>query len=255
MHPIFITGIGTGIGKTVIAAILTEALHADYWKPVQAGETGGTDSEWIRQALSNSVSKIHPETYRLSMAASPHIAARNEGLRIDLDKIGEEFRKIIESRDKAQGTRHKTQNQMPKIQDQEGLISAPANGHLSSAIGEHRTDGDFLIIEGAGGLLVPLNEKEFVIDLAEKLRATVILVSRNYLGSINHSLLTALISRHRHLNIAGWIFNDQYLQYEDEIVEWSGFPKIASVPFSPNPDKKFVFDQAEALRLTLSKML
>jgi len=76
MQPIFVTGIGTGIGKTLVAAILVEALKADYWKPVQAGFEFGTDAEWIFGMISNPTSTIHPEIYRFRMAASPHIAAR-----------------------------------------------------------------------------------------------------------------------------------------------------------------------------------
>ncbi len=71
-----------------------------------------------------------------------------------------------------------------------------------------------LVIEGAGGLMVPLNEQEFVIDLAKMLDARLVLVSRNYLGSINHSLMTAAICRNYGLDVVGWVFNDQYLNYE-----------------------------------------
>ena len=70
--------------------------------------------------------------------------------------------------------------------------------------------------------MVPLNQKEFVIDLVKKLEADVLLVSRNYLGSINHSLMTAEVCRRNKLNVIGWIFNDQYINYEEEIVAWSG---------------------------------
>ena len=92
--------------------------------------------------------------------------------------------------------------------------------------GDHRSSSnDFLIIEGAGGLMVPLNGKEFAADLFKKLNAKIILVSRNYLGSINHSLLTAQVCKHYRLPVAGWLFNDQYLDYENEIVQWSGIPE------------------------------
>src|ERR1700730_4324989 len=170
MQSIFITGIGTTIGKTVTAAILTEALEADYWKPVQAGFENGTDSEWIASLVSSENSKVHPETYRLKLPASPHIAAKEENLEIKLEKIYHCYRQLA--------------------------------------------SGNTLIIEGAGGLMVPLNKKEFVIDLIKQLDASVILVSRNYLGSINHSLLTAAACKKYDLKVMGWIFNDQYLDYE-----------------------------------------
>ena len=87
VQTLFVTGIGTGIGKTVVSAILAEALQADYWKPVQAGYEDGTDSEWVRSVLDNSRSKVYPEVYRFKMPASPHIAAREENRTISLEKI------------------------------------------------------------------------------------------------------------------------------------------------------------------------
>ena len=87
------------------------------------------------------------------------------------------------------------------------------------------------------------------------MQAKVILVSRNYLGSIIHSLLTANICKQRGIDVIGWIFNDQYLDYENEIVKWSGYPKIASIPFVENVDKAFVLQQANAIRLSLQQLL
>ena len=212
MQPIFITGIGTGIGKTIVAAIVAEALHADYWKPVQAGFDDGTDALLIKQLISNTNSTIHPEIYKLKLAASPHIASREENLKINLYEINEQYQKL------------KTQN--PK-----------------------------LVIEGAGGLLVPLNDKEFVIDLIKKINAKVILVSRNYLGSINHSLLTASVCKQYSINVLGWIFNDQYMQYEEEIVQWSGYKKIGSVSFTSKVDKTFIKEEAEKISALLRAAL
>jgi len=186
MKPIFISGIGTGIGKTVVAAVLTEALKADYWKPVQAGDEPGTDSSWIASLISNEQTRIHPETYKLKLAASPHIAARKENRRIELGRIVYKFEKMDHERP--------------------------------------------LIIEGAGGLLAPMNENEFVADLIKELDARVVLVSRNYLGSINHSLMTAKICQQQGLDVAGWVFNDQYMNYEAEIAGWSGYPILFSIP-------------------------
>ena len=207
MQSIFITGIGTGIGKTLVSAIVTEALGATYWKPVQAGFDEGTDTGWVGERISNPQGRLLPEVYKLAMPASPHIAARDEGIVISLDKIAAQFDAI--------------------------RTSSP------------------LVIEGAGGLFVPLNDREFVLDLVRRLDATVILVSRNYLGSINHSLLTATACRVHGLRVAGWIFNDQYGQYEHEIVQWSGLPSIASIPFTDHPDKAFVQAQAAIVRPAL----
>ena len=214
--PIFITGIGTGIGKTIAAAIVAEALQADYWKPVQAGYEDGTDSNFIRQSLSNASSVVHPELYKLKMAVSPHIAAREENITISLSDI---------------------------------------KNRLTAINADPRVKKNGIVIEGAGGLMVPLNDGEFVADLIKQLQAKVVLVSRNYLGSINHSLLTARVCRLYRLDVLGWIFNDQYLAYEDEIVHWSGFPKIGSIAFSEKPDKEFIRGQALLIADALKKII
>ena len=208
MATIFISGIGTGIGKTVASAIVCRALDADYWKPVQAGVTDITDSDWIRSVVPSSC-KIHPEAYRLALPVSPHIAARQQGIEVSIEKILQSVPPV-------------TQN---------------------------------LVIEGAGGLLVPLNSEEFVIDLIRQLRCKIILVSRNYLGSINHSLMTANICRQQNIEVAGWIFNDQYLDYEDEIIRWTGIPRLASIPFSEKIDVDFITKQACAWQENLCAQL
>jgi len=215
MRPFFITGIGTGVGKTLVSAIVTEAIGGWYWKPVQAGFDEGTDAEWVGERLSRrpargdlaGTSRVLPEAYKLRLPASPHIAAREEGVVI-------------------------------------------AVSSLAAELPEERP----LVVEGAGGLLVPLNDGEFMADLALALDATVILVSRNYLGSINHSLLTAEVCRMRGLRVGGWIFNDQYMNYEEEIVRWSGYPRLFSVPFREAPDGEFVRTQAEGLRAALTAL-
>ncbi|MBC7830016.1 MAG: dethiobiotin synthase [Chitinophagaceae bacterium] len=203
----FVTGIGTGIGKTLIATILARALDADYWKPIQAGYEKETDSDWVRKRLHNTI--IHPEVYKLKLAASPHISAREEGVHISVQQIAEK---------------------MP-----------PKNRNL--------------IIEGPGGIMVPLNDREFVTDLVKFLDIKVILVSRNYLGSINHSLLTSEICKQKNIPVTGWVFNDQYLSYEQEIVSWSGIPKIASVPFDEDLDLMFIDKQASLVRAQLAAFL
>jgi dethiobiotin synthetase len=212
IQAIFITGIGTGIGKTVVSAIIAEALEADYWKPVQAGYANGTDLEWMQSVLSNTNSKIHPEVYKLKLPASPHLAAQNEDMEISLEKIYSFYCQLL-------------------------------------------TPNRPLIIEGAGGLLVPLNEKEFVIDLIKRLNARVILVSRNYLGSINHSLLTAQVCRQRNIRVLGWVFNDQYMDYEEDIVRWSGYPKLGSVPKLDKIDKETISDEAKRIKRNLLQAL
>lgn len=148
-QPLFVTGIGTDIGKTIVSAVIVEQLKADYWKPVQAGDLHYTDSDKIRELISNPKTVIHPESIRLNLAASPHKAAREEQITI-----------------------------------------APHNFRLPLTARQ-------LVIEGAGGLFVPLNPDFLIIDLIEQLEAGIVLVVRNYLGCISHTLLSvhAIISR------------------------------------------------------------
>lgn len=198
MTPIFITGTGTDVGKTLIASIVTEALQADYWKPVQAGFANGTDSLRIRDLISNDQTKIHPELYLLEMPASPHLSAPAEGKEIKIKEII---------------------HHLPKTKNQ-------------------------LIIEGAGGLMVPLNKHKLILDLIKKLNAKVIIVSKNELGSINHSLLTAAVLKKEKIPVLGWGFTEEYKNYEEEIGEWSGYPVIASVKHLPVISKETIKEEA-----------
>lgn len=213
-RPIFITGIGTEIGKTVVSAIVTESLEANYWKPVQAGFETGTDAQRVPQLLSNSKTIIHPEVYCLAMPASPHIAARAENKVIDIDLITDKAKQII-----------------------------------------HESEDQLLVVEGAGGLLVPLNDEKSIADLILSLNARVILVSRNYLGSINHSRLTAAYCKQSGIDVIGWIFNDQYLNYEEEIVDWSGYPSLGSIPYLTEINPTFIREQADHIRSNLHRYL
>lgn len=228
-NAIFVTGIGTDVGKTIAAAILCEALQANYWKPIQAGYEDGTDAELITKLISNKKTIIYPETYKLKLAASPHIAARKEDKKIDLNKIVEDYSKI-------------TNNQQSITNNQLATHHSPLTTPN-------------LIIEGAGGIMVPLNEKEFVIDLIKKLNAKVILVSKNYLGSINHSLLTASVCKQNNLDVLGWMFNEDYMNYENEIETWSGYTKIATVPSSEHINAAFVQQQALLIKHALHSFL
>ena len=171
MKRLFVTGIGTDVGKTVISAILTQKLQADYWKPIQAGELDNTDSMKVSQWVENSTSVIHPEAYRLTQPMSPHAAAERDGVNIEMGNI------II-----------------PKTTRN-------------------------LIIEGAGGLMVPLNQHDLVIDLISHLQADAVLVSRHYLGSINHTILSIKALRSRNIAIAGIIFNGDENRDTESIIE------------------------------------
>jgi dethiobiotin synthetase len=209
MRPIFITGTGTDVGKTIIAAIITEALHADYWKPVQAGYTDGTDSLSVAKMITNKKTIIHPELYKLKLPASPHISAREENKKISVKNI----------------IKH-----LPKTKNT-------------------------LIIEGAGGLMVPLNKKKLVLHLIKKLKAKVVIVSKNELGSINHSLLTAAVLKKEKVDVAGWVFNEDFMNYDDEIASWSGYPIIATLKHLPEISKESIKAAAEKMKPELQKFL
>jgi dethiobiotin synthetase len=159
---LFITGIGTNVGKTVVSAMLTEALQADYWKPIQSGVVEGKDSDTVKSLITNSKSVFHPETYLLKEPLSPHFAAKLDGVTIQLDKIN-----------------------LPKT-----------TNHL--------------IIEGAGGLLVPINDTQYVIDIAKQLDSEIVVVISSYLGCINHSLLSIDYLLRNHFKIKALVFNGTF---------------------------------------------
>lgn len=158
-QPIFVTGIGTGVGKTLVAAVLTENLHADYWKPVQAGDIENSDSKTVQKLISSKKSVIHPERYLFSLAASPHKAARFAGVHISLEDF----------------TPPETDNP--------------------------------LVIEGAGGLMVPLSGSLLMTDLIRHFEASALLVIRNYLGCINHSLLSYEMLKTTGIPLTGIVIN------------------------------------------------
>ncbi|GAB4019399.1 dethiobiotin synthase [Spirosoma koreense] len=179
---LIVAGIGTEIGKTIVSAILVEALKADYWKPVQSGALEDSDTNTVRGLISNSVSRFHPESYRLRQPLSPHAAAELDGITIDPDAI------------------------------------------------THPQTDNALVIELAGGLMVPLNRHYLNIDLVQKLGLPVVLVSRNYLGSINHTLLSVEACRSRNISLLGIIFNGPTNPATEEfILAYTGLPCIARV--------------------------
>lgn len=203
---IFVTGIGTGVGKTLTSACIVEALQADYWKPIQTGLLEGTDTDTVKGLISNPVSVCHPEAYRLEAPASPHLAARLEHVTIDVP----------------------------------GVVAQVAGIQPSARP---------LVIEGAGGLMVPLTEQIFTIDFIQQLDAKVIIVAQNYLGSINHALLTAQVLKQRGIPVMGWIFSGEHHTNEDEVIGWSGYPLLGRIPHTALVNRTFVKEQAEKLSL------
>lgn len=193
---IFITGIGTDVGKTIASAIVTEALEADYWKPIQAGDIENSDSHKLKYLISNSKTQIHPNSYLLNTPASPHLAASIDGITIDLKNIKE-----------------------PKTKNH-------------------------LVIEGAGGIIVPINDNETIVDLIQK-DYKIIVVSRHYLGSINHTLLTIEALQNRKLNVAGIIFNGAENKSSEEIIlKKTGVKFIGRIEQEPYFDEAVIRDYA-----------
>lgn len=200
MNTYFITGIGTEVGKTIVSAIITEALEADYWKPIQAGELENSDTDKVRTLVWNQKSVFHPNSFALQTPMSPHAAAEIDGVEITSAKI----------------KRPSTSNN--------------------------------LVIEGAGGLLVPLNSKETIADLI-KPSDRIIVVSRHYLGSINHTLLTLEALKDRGLNIFGIIFNgEKNDSSESVILKMTGIPCLGRIDNEPYFDKNVVREYAEEFK-------
>ena len=197
---LFITGIGTDVGKTVASAIVVEALQSDYWKPIQAGDLDFSDTHKVKSQISNSKSQFYPNAYALNTPASPNYAAQLEGIVIDLKKI----------------TEPKTVNH--------------------------------LVIEGAGGILVPLNDSDCIIDLIQK-DYKVIVVSRHYLGSINHTLLTIEALKSRKISVAGIIFSgDENKATEEIILKKSGAKFIGRIENEPYFDQNVIRYYADKFR-------
>ena len=196
----FITGISTEVGKTVASAIVTEALEADYWKPIQAGDLNYTDTHKVQNLVSNQKTKFHPSAFELQTPMSPHAAAEIDGVHIDSAEI-----KVPE------------------------------------------TDNN-LVIEGAGGLLVPISDTETILDLI-KHDYKVVVVSRHYLGSINHTLLTIEKLKQSGKNIYGILFSGAEIESTESIIaKMSGVPILGRIDEEPYFDKMVVKEYAGLLK-------
>ncbi|MFM1754067.1 MAG: hypothetical protein RLZZ236_1006 [Bacteroidota bacterium] len=203
---LFITGISTDVGKTIASAIIVEALQADYWKPIQAGDLDHSDTHKVQSLVSNTQSQFHSNSYALQTPASPHLAAAIDGITITMNQIQE-----------------------PKT-----------TNHL--------------VVEGAGGILVPLNETQSVVDLIQP-DYKVIVVSRHYLGSINHTLLTIEALQNRQIQVAGIIFSgDENKSSESIILSRTGVPFVGRIAQEPYFDTNVISEYAELFRENLMKI-
>lgn len=180
MQPIIVTGTDTGIGKTVFSAALTLSLSATYWKPVQAGIEEETDTQIVERLTG---CPVLPETYRLTVPASPHYSAEQDGVEIDINKLT-----------------------LPQV------------------------DGP-LVVEGAGGLMVPITRETLYIDMFKRWNAPVVLCARTGLGTINHSLLSIEMLRQRGCNLVGIAFiGDEVPDTERTIIEFAKTKKLGRLP-------------------------
>lgn len=198
-HPsIVVAGIDTEIGKTVISTILCEALKADYWKPIQAGDLHFTDTDKVASLVENA--KTHPEGIRLKHPMSPHASADLEGIQVNLKDL-----------------------KIPK------------------------TDNT-LVIELAGGLMVPINHEQLNIDLLEQWKLPVVLVSKYYLGSINHTLLSWQLLKDRNIPFLGFIFNgEKNPSTFDIILEYTKAPCLLEVNQHQEVDEKMIQQYAQKI--------
>ncbi|MET3500279.1 dethiobiotin synthetase [Mucilaginibacter rubeus] len=201
-QPIFISGIDTGIGKTLVSAILIEKLNADYWKPIQSGDLDKSDTLKVKSLISNPITRFFPEAYALTQPFSPHKSAALDKVTIDLENIV-----------------------LPKTDNQ-------------------------LIIEGAGGLMVPLNDNFLIIDLIKQLNARVILVSKHYLGSINHTLLSLHALKKYGIPVMGVIFNgDKDIYSKSYILDYSGVADLGQIPEYKTINKKTIKEAGKFITL------
>lgn len=205
MATFFITGIGTEVGKTISSAIVTEALKADYFKPVQAGDLHHTDTDKVKALISNEQTVFHKSAFALKTPMSPHAAAEIDNVYIDPAEI----------------------------------IIPQTSNHL--------------VVEGAGGLLVPLNDQHTIFDLIQN-HFKVLVVSRHYLGSINHTLLTLNLLKQYNFQPALIFSGDEHPSTESIILKMAGVPVIGRINEEKQFDKKIIKDYADLFLPELRKV-
>lgn len=189
MNALVVTGTDTGIGKTVVAAMLTLALGAVYWKPVQSGTEGGTDTAVVAALTGLGPERLLAERYVFSQPLSPHRAAELDGVELE-----------------------------------------PAVLELPVETAEGRP----LVVEGAGGLMVPLTRQVLFIDLFQRWAAPVVLVARTGLGTINHTLLSVEALRRRAIPILGIAFVGEAIpDNEQTICAFAAVKRLGRLPRLP----------------------
>jgi dethiobiotin synthetase len=183
-----VTGTDTGVGKTVFSAALAGALHAFYWKPVQAGLDDETDRDAVARLSGLPEDRLLHEAYRLNAPLSPHRAAELHHVEI-----------VSEA------------------------LQVPAQRPL--------------VIEGAGGLMVPLRRDLLFVDIYAEWGLPVILCARTTLGTINHTLLSIEALRRRKIPLLGVAFiGPQNADSEATIVAMGEVRRLGRLPIVPALD-------------------
>jgi dethiobiotin synthetase len=187
---LFVTGTDTGVGKTLLSALLVAGLQRKYWKPIQTGASEGTDRQTVIRWLDVPEASTYPEAYIFDPPVSPHLAAERQGIEIDFNRI-----------------------------------RRPASAST-------------LIIEGAGGLLVPINGKQLMVDLIKHLEAPAVIATRTTLGTINHTLLTVASARHAGVDIRGVVMiGHENTENRRAIERYGNVPVIGSIPWLDRIDR------------------
>lgn len=208
MNRIIVTGCGTEVGKTITAAIITECLQGDYWKPIQCGDEKDSDTSTMEALIDRRKCGIHKPVYSFQAPLSPHHAARLENTTISMKSIVP-----------PQTTRP-------------------------------------LIIEGVGGVFVPLTSKLLIFDLFKSWNCPWIIVSRHYLGSINHTLLTLYALKQHNIAIAGIVFNGlPNPDSENAILEILKVPILGRLLPEPNINPQTIQRYANQWKPNLSRIL
>ena len=191
MRDLFVTGTDTGVGKTLLSALLVAALDLDYWKPIQTGAAEGTDRQTVLRCAGIAAERAYPEAYIFDPPLSPHLAAELKGVKIEIERI------------------------------------------------RRPTTSKRLVIEGAGGVLVPINSKLFMVDLARHLQTSVVVASRTALGTINHTLLTIAAVREAELEITGVVMIGKENKENHRAVERYGHvPVVGWIPWLDRLDRE-----------------
>jgi dethiobiotin synthase len=187
---LFITGTDTGVGKTLLSALLVAALRRKYWKPIQTGACEETDRQTVMRVADVSEDNTYREAYIFDPPVSPHLAAEQQGIEIDFERI------------------------------------------------RRPSSASALIIEGAGGLLVPINSKQLMLDLIMYLKTPVVIASRTTLGTINHSLLSVAAARNAGLDIRGVVMIGHENSENSRTIErYGNVPVIGSIPWLDRMDR------------------